>query len=203
MRLGAAINASLMFSMFEPPFRPWRTGLVPVAVVLILTSLATGNMTRQGYDLNDAEKKAVAEFLAGRVVGSPTPIAEAARCTTAAPAMTDPTKGSNWNGWGGTVTNTRYVPADKGGITAPLVPRLKLKWAFGFPGATAARAQPVVVGGRLFIGSESGDVFALNAKTGCTYWAFHAQSGIRAAVSVGAPSGGLGVGCGWTCRTGG
>ena len=69
-----------------------------------------------------------------------------ARCTTAAPAMSDPTKGTNWNGWGGTVTNTRYVPADKGGITAPLVPRLKLKWAFGFPGVIAARAQPVVVG---------------------------------------------------------
>jgi polyvinyl alcohol dehydrogenase (cytochrome) len=99
--------------------------------------------------------------------------------------MTDPGKGSNWNGWGGTVTNTRFVPADKGGLTAPLVPRLKLKWAFGYPGVTAARSQPAVVGGRLFIASESGDVFSLDAKTGCTYWAFHAQSGIRTAVSVG------------------
>src|SRR5207244_11721071 len=108
-----------------------------------------------------------------------------ARWTTPGPAMSDPAKGASWNGWGATVANTRYVPADKGGITAPLVPRLKLKWAFGLPGVTAARAQPVVVGGRLFISSESGDVFALNAKTGCIYWAFHAQSGIRTAVSVG------------------
>jgi polyvinyl alcohol dehydrogenase (cytochrome) len=37
----------------------------------------------------------------------------------------------------------------------------------------------------LFAASESGDVFALNAKTGCTYWAYHAKSGIRTAVSVG------------------
>ena len=151
----------------------------------ILTALTTGNMYRQGYDLNDAEKKAVAEFLAGRAVGSPTPIAESARCTAAAPPMSDPAKGASWNGWGGTVTNTRYVPADKGGITAPLVPRLKLKWAFGLPGVTSARAQPVVVGGRVFISSESGDVFALNAMSGCIYWVFHAQSGIRTAVSVG------------------
>ena len=50
---------------------------------------------------------------------------------------------------------------------------------------TAARSQPAVVGGRLFVASESGDVFSLDAKTGCTYWAFHAQSGIRTAVSVG------------------
>jgi len=164
---------------------PNREALGQFSPESILTALSTGRMTQQGYALNDAEKKAVAELLAGRAVGSPTPIADAARCTTAAPAMTDPTKGTNWNGWGGTVTNTRYVPADKGGITAPLVPRLKLKWAFGFPGVIAARAQPVVVGGRLFVSSESGDVFALSPKTGCIYWVFHAQSGIRTAVSVG------------------
>jgi polyvinyl alcohol dehydrogenase (cytochrome) len=164
---------------------PNREGLRQFSAESILTALTTGNMYRQGYDLNDGEKKAVAEFLAGRPVGSPAPILESSRCTTAAPPMSDPTKGSSWNGWGGTTANTRYVPADKGGITAPLVPRLKLKWAFGFPGVTAARAQPVVAGGRLFVASESGDVFALNAKTGCTYWVFHAQSGIRTAVSIG------------------
>lgn len=164
---------------------PNREGLRQFSPESILTALTTGNMYRQGYELSDVEKKSVAEFLAGRAVGSATPIAESARCTSAAPAMSDPTKGSNWNGWGGTVTNTRYVPADKGGITAPLVPRLKLKWAFGLPGVTSARAQPVVVGGRVFISSESGDVFALSAKTGCIYWVVHAQSGIRTAVSVG------------------
>jgi polyvinyl alcohol dehydrogenase (cytochrome) len=164
---------------------PNRDGLRQFSPESILTALTTGNMYRQGYDLSDAEKKSVAEFLAGRAVGSPTPIAESARCTSPAPAMSDPTKGNNWNGWGGTVTNTRYVPADKGGVTAPLVPRLKLKWAFGLPGVTSARAQPVVIAGRVFISSEGGDVFALSAKTGCIYWAFHAQSGIRTAVSVG------------------
>ena len=164
---------------------PSRETLGQFSPESILTALTTGNMTRQGYDLSEAEKKAVAEFLAGRAVGSPTPIAESARCTTAAPPMSDPTRGRNWNGWGGDLTNTRYVPVDKGGVSAPLVPRLTLKWAFGLPGVVAARAQPVVVGGRLFISSESGDVFSLNAKTGCIYWVFHAKSGIRTAASVG------------------
>jgi polyvinyl alcohol dehydrogenase (cytochrome) len=164
---------------------PNREGLGQFSPESILTALTTGNMYRQGYDLSDAEKKAVAEFLAGRAMGSPAPIAASARCSTAAPPMSDPAKGANWNGWGGTVTNTRYVPTEKGGISAPLVPRLTLKWAFGLPGVTSARAQPTVAGGRLFISSESGDVFALNPKTGCIYWSFHAQSGIRAAVSVG------------------
>ena len=62
---------------------------------------------------------------------------------------------------------------------------LTLKWAFGFAGVNSARAQPAVAGGRLFVGSENGDVYALNAKTGCTYWTYHAQAGIRTAISVG------------------
>jgi len=164
---------------------PNREALALFAPESILTSLTTGNMYRNAQDLTDAEKRAVAEFLAGRKFGTAAPLPTVGRCSSAAPPMTDPGKGSNWNGWGGTVTNTRFVPADKGGLTAPLVPRLKLKWAFGYPGVTAARSQPAVVGGRLFVASESGDVFSLDAKTGCTYWAFHAQSGIRTAVSVG------------------
>src|SRR6266571_2579403 len=59
---------------------PNRDGLRQFSPESILTALATGNMYRQGYDLNDAEKKAVAEFLAGRAMGSPTPISDVGRC---------------------------------------------------------------------------------------------------------------------------
>src|ERR1700760_1501945 len=38
---GAVITASLMLSMFATPYQPWRTGLLPVLAVLVLTSLAT------------------------------------------------------------------------------------------------------------------------------------------------------------------
>ena len=65
-----------------------------------------------------------------------------------------------------------------------MMPRMKLKWAFGFAGVSSARSQPAVLGGRVFVGSESGDVFALDAKTGCTHWSYHAQAGIRTAVTV-------------------
>ena len=66
-----------------------------------------------------------------------------------------------------------------------MVSRLTLKWAFGFPGVSSARSQPSVLGRRLFVASESGDVFALDARTGCTYWSYHAKAGIRTATSVG------------------
>src|ERR1051326_6707685 len=68
---------------------PNREGLRQFSPESILTALTTGNMYRQGYDLSDAEKKSVAEFLAGRAVGSAAPIADSARCTTPVPAMSD------------------------------------------------------------------------------------------------------------------
>src|SRR6185436_15034366 len=80
------------------------------------------------------------------------------------------------------------------GLTADSIPRLKLKWAFGFAGVSSARSQPAIASGRLFVGSESGDLFALNAKTGCTYWVFHAQMGIRTAISIGPYAGANGGG---------
>src|SRR5437870_12331913 len=64
---------------------PNREGLRQFSPESILTALTTGNMYRQGYDLSDADKKSVAEFLAGRPLGSAAPIADSARCTTAAP----------------------------------------------------------------------------------------------------------------------
>ena len=55
-------------------------------------------------------------------------------------------------------------------LAAQDVPRLKLKWTFGFPGASCALAQPTAMDGRIFIGSQSGKVYSLDASTGCTYW---------------------------------
>lgn len=54
---GATINLSLMFSMFDVPFRPWRTGLLPVLVVLVLTSMATRFGRRRKERLGTAEKR--------------------------------------------------------------------------------------------------------------------------------------------------
>ncbi len=40
-----------------------------------------------------------------------------------------------------------------------------------------ARAQPVVVAGRMFITSLTGAVYSLDANTGCTHWAFLCRHG--------------------------
>ena len=101
-------------------------------------------------------------------------------------AMSDPAAGTHWNGWGASVSNTRFQTAEQAGLTAAQIPRLKLKWAFGVAGVTQARSQVAVAGGRIFFGSDpAGIVYSLDAKTGCTYWTYTAQAGVRTAISIG------------------
>jgi len=83
---------------------------------------------------------------------------------------------SDWNGWSPSPTNTRFQTAAAAGLTLDQVRKLKLKWAFGFDGDTIVFAQPSVIGNNLFVGSASGKVHALDARTGCTHWTFQAES---------------------------
>src|SRR5947207_2361739 len=76
-------------------------------------------------------------------------------------------------------------PTAAAGLTATQVPHLKLKWAFGMPNATSAFTEPTVIGGRIYISSNAGVVYALKADTGCVYWSFKARSGVRSAIIMG------------------
>ena len=150
----------------------------------ILNSLTNGRMQVQGATLSATERTAVALFAAGR--GARDAIATTAatenKCT-ASPPMANAATSPGWNGWGNGAANTRF--ASNAGITAADLPRLKLKWAFGYSGVSAARAQPTIAGGRLFVASENGEVHALDPKTGCTHWTFKAGAGVRTGLSVG------------------
>jgi polyvinyl alcohol dehydrogenase (cytochrome) len=87
-----------------------------------------------------------------------------------------------WNGWGRDLDNTRYQPEPA--IRAMDVPRLALKWAYGYQRGTEF-GQPTMVDGRLFVTSSAGRIYALDAKTGCTYWTYDAPAGSRTAISIG------------------
>jgi polyvinyl alcohol dehydrogenase (cytochrome) len=150
----------------------------------VVNALVNGRMRVQGSTMNDAERRAVAQFVTGRA-----PVATIAAtpgidntCRTPRP-MAEAAGTPGWNGWGGDAANTRH--AARGGLTAADLPKLKLKWAFGYSGVSAARAQPAIAGGRLFVASENSEVHALDPKTGCTHWTFKAQGGVRSALVVG------------------
>jgi len=164
---------------------PNRQALRTMSPERVLAALETGAMISMTSARTAVERRAIAEFVTGKPFGR-------ALVTTPSPQSMCPVRegdfvslfaGPLWNGWG--VNNTRYQDASMAGFTAAEVPRLKLKWAFGFPGDVAADAQPMVAGGRVFVGSQSGNVYALNAATGCVHWSFSAAASVRAAVVLG------------------
>ncbi|MCH7857414.1 MAG: PQQ-binding-like beta-propeller repeat protein [Gemmatimonadetes bacterium] len=151
----------------------------------IVAALTDGIMALQGQNLTDVERRAVAEFITGRAV-SDDAIGTSAGLCESTPTLVDPLDGPHWSGWGVGRENLRFQTAESAGLDFNQVPNLTLKWAFGFPETTSAWAQPAVAGGRLFVGSQNGDIYALDAKTGCGHWTYSARTGVRTAISVGA-----------------
>jgi polyvinyl alcohol dehydrogenase (cytochrome) len=147
----------------------------------IIFDLTFGVMQPQGLGLSADEIAAVATFLTGK---SSAPGAQPKPDANLCPAPASPIQieGSLWNGWGHDVENSRFQPDP--GIAAADVSKLSVKWTFAYPGPVVG-TQPTVVGDHLFVGTSNGWIYALNAKTGCTYWTFHAGSDIRGSLSVG------------------
>jgi polyvinyl alcohol dehydrogenase (cytochrome) len=148
---------------------------------------ANGIMAAQGATLKDQERRAIAEFMSGRPLGSARAGAAGAmpnQCRTN-PPLPSPDSAPQWNGWGGDGANHRFQTAAAAGIGAQDVPHLKLKWAFGYPAGVSANAQPTIVSGRLFVGSDNGFFYSLNAKNGCVYWSFDTGSIVRGSATLG------------------
>jgi polyvinyl alcohol dehydrogenase (cytochrome) len=152
----------------------------------VIESLVNGAMRVQGAQMSGPERRAVAEFVTGKTVGVDVSGVGTGRCPTDT-GFSDIARAPSWSGWSPTITNTRYQRNDQAGLTVSDLPRLKLKWAFGFPDASSAWAQPTVGLGRVFVGSQNGTVYSLDARTGCIYWTFSARGGVRTAIVI-APS---------------
>jgi len=154
----------------------------------IYAALGTGGvMAGPGAALSDAERRRIAEFMAGRPLGSAARGAAATMPNRCAhnPTVTDPNSHPLWNGWSSDSENSRFQPAVLAGIAASDVPHLRLKWAFGYPSGVSSNAQPTIASGRIFVGSDNGYFYSLDARSGCVYWSFEAGSIIRSAAAVG------------------
>jgi polyvinyl alcohol dehydrogenase (cytochrome) len=152
----------------------------------ILRSLESGRMKDQGSLLTPEQRRIVAEYLAGKSFGqdqtTASQPAQAVLCANPkapfAPAAAD------WNGWGADLTNARFQPAERAGLTSDQVPRLKLKWAFAFPNAPLSWGPPTVVGGRIFVPSFNRLLYSLDAASGCQYWTFESEAPARTAIFI-------------------
>lgn len=159
----------------------------------IYQALTVGIMAPLSQGLSDEEKKAVASAISKveptRTAGgldlnaiwgpsaASSPL-DAPLC--AAPPRPLDLSAPAWNGWSVKTDNARFQPAP--GLSVREVPRLKVKWAFNYPGSK--NGQATVVGDRLYVTSMSGAVYALDAKTGCVHWRHVAKAATRSSVTV-------------------
>ena len=151
----------------------------------ILEVMTTGSMRSAAASLSDQDKRLIAEWVSGRKID--TDLVGAAEKMPNACASHPAVRESNapaWNGWGVDYRNSRFQPAAAAGLSPGQVSRLQLKWAFGFPGATALYGQ-TVYDGRLYVTSNAGYVYSLDAETGCLHWSFRAQSAVRSGFTIG------------------
>ncbi len=170
---------------------PDLKALMKLSPETIYSAITTGAMAIAAQQLSAADKKVLAAYLGGRPLdltdaGSATRMRN--HCEANAP-IENISSTPAWNGWGVNLANTRFENAQGAGITAQQVPHLKLKWAFGFPNGDTSFGQPSIVGGRVFVGSDIGYFYAINADTGCVYWSYQAQATVRTAATVGPVAG--------------
>ena len=142
----------------------------------VLTALESGKMKAIGGRISAADREAIAKYIG---TAGPESAVPTNRCV---PSLGH-SGGPAWNGWAD-AGNTRFQSAKAAGLTPATVPRLKLKWAFGFPGVTTAFGTPTVFEGRVLVGAADGAVYSLDARSGCTYWVYNALAGVRVAPLV-------------------
>jgi len=92
---------------------------------------------------------------------------------------------NHWNGWGNDLTNTRHQPETKGQITARDLGRIRIKWAYGFPGSTKVDAQPTVLGNRIFSSGGTSTIHSIDLDTGCKLWSITVYSRVRSTIVAG------------------
>jgi polyvinyl alcohol dehydrogenase (cytochrome) len=143
----------------------------------ILNALDSGVMQAVGATLTPTERRSVAEFLGASTL--PGNGVDTLKHCDSAHARFEPNSPPPFAGASLTLEGTRYVDRRVAELDEQSVPRLKLKWAFEFPGATRARSQPTVGGGALYVGSQDGTVYALDFATGCVRWTFGAKAEVR------------------------
>ncbi len=174
---------------------PNRMQLATFAPAEIVNSLTSGTMKPMAAGLSTGDMRGkVAGYLTGRAAARYPRRRNTIPPPCPNPSAFSPSASGNaaggWNGWSIDPRDWRLQPAP--GLTVEEIPRLKVKWAFSYPGGNYG--QPAVVGGRLFLTSRGGAIYSLDAKTGCLYWRFAQSTPSRTTVSVGplpgvAPSG--------------
>src|SRR5579863_7299127 len=147
----------------------------------MLFALDKGKMKLQGASLNTGQRRAIAEWVAQSKIKEFVWPASAFKPVT--PASLAPGPG-DYNGWGGNLEATGFRNAADAGIDPVNLKTISLKWAFGFPEGTIIRSKPAIAGNWLIVGSQFGDLYAIDRHDGKLGWVFTASAAIRGAIVI-------------------
>ena len=158
---------------------PTREQLGVRAPEEVYDALTIGAMKPMTAGMSEADIYGVVRFITGK---SPVPqtVSPPDPNICASHGKLKP-NGPQWNGWSPDVTNLRYQP--KPGFSSTDIPKLKVKWAFSYVGTK--NTEPLVFGDRIYVGSMSGRVYSLDAKSGCVHWRYDYRGGGRASMTIG------------------
>lgn len=160
------------------PAKGLLAGMSPHA---ILAALNMGKMRVQAEQLSTEEREAVAQYLTNKKLVKVI-IPESAYTTF---QLTDEDIQAEYNhsGWGGDLNGSGFRTASQAGITPDNVSSLELAWSFAFPNSSIVRSKPAIIGDWMIVGSQFGEVYALNRHTGQIGWMFQADAAIRGAIT--------------------
>ena len=148
----------------------------------IYDALNSGIMSTSALMMSNQDIRQVAHYLTGKQVQDNKQKRELFLCEADSKVAKKGPQ-ANWTGWGGAQGNQRFQ-AQETILNPDNVHGLKLKWAFGFPDTTRVRSQPTVTATMVYIGSQEGTVYALDANTGCIRWTFDAGTEVRGAMKL-------------------
>jgi len=159
---------------------PMKSLLQQMTPNAVFNTLTRGAMKFQARDIPDADLRQIVVYL---TQSEPTDREQQSLsvCKTKLQLGSDGASLVS-EGWGIDAANRRFVDRSRAGLSVRDLGRLKLAWAFAFPDGAGSRSQPAVAGGVVFVGSQSGTVYALDERTGCLYWKFEAAGEIRGAI---------------------
>lgn len=162
-------------SVAKAPQTMWLEMMSPQS---ILKAMNDGIMQPQAAAISALDRTHIAEYLTQRRATAAEVVAPAPACK--AGQKFDADKLPVRAGWGH--DTARFVSAADAGFAASAIPKLKLKWAFAYPGALRTRSQPAIGYGAVFSGSQDGHVYAFDLRGGCERWVYDAGAEVRTAV---------------------
>lgn len=160
---------------------PGPTILSTMTPKSIYVALTSGKMKAQGATLTPAQRKTVAEYITQRKIVE-VKLPDSAYAKFAISSVKAST--TDHSGWGNDNAGTGFRNAAQSGITAENVSSLQLKWMFAFPDVNIMRAKPAVIDNWILVGTQFGEVYALNRKNGKIGWIFNASANVRGAITV-------------------